>query len=452
MIRTSSALWAVALCAGIAGAETIEERVKALEDRMQVGGTAAPEAGTAPPDPKVIDLFFKNGLQAKSRDGNFEIKIGGRVIVHYREYFANPEPVSISGFTFREVKLDFKGKILKDWGFRVETVSTGPNFSLHEGWVSFERWSFLKAKVGQYKAPYSIEQTTSTLFLDMPERPATDRLVPGYELGVMIYGEPVEKILEYNVMVGNGTGTLGSDLNSDKDLFARLQLRPFAKMDNAFIKGLHLALSGNMGKRGLATGVLPYNYSSPSTGTAFVAKGPRGNEVRFDEDRYRFEAELAWLAGPVGVKAEYHKTRDTYRFPGQTNSTGGGAAHTNHVAFFVTASWFVTGEEKGWDRPVVKRPLFGADGGFGAVEVVGRYARFNVPGDLFSDGILSRDNSAQHVDEIAACINWYPNANVRLSVMYSYVEYNGHSTRPVSVNGRRFDHEDVLIVRAQIDF
>ncbi len=456
MNRLSRTLGLLALCAGFAGAESIEDRVKALEEKMKLKeeseGTAPEPGSPAAAGSNKIDVFFKNGLQAKSQDGNFEIKIGGRVLVHYREYMANPERVSVDNFSFREVKLDLKGKIWKDFGFRVEINGSGNSaFVVDDAYLSFERWSLLKIKVGQFKAPYSIEQTTSTLFIDMPERGPQDRLVPGYELGAMVYGEIFEKILEYNLMVANGT-LKAAENNSDKDVYGRLQFRPFAKMESDFLKGFHVAVAGNVGRRGLAKGTLPYTYSMPTTQTTFVAAGPRAGQVRFDEERYRFEAEIAYLAGPVGIKAEYHKTRDVYRFPGQTSDTGGRAGHCNHVAFFVTGSCFITGEDKNWDRPNVKKPLFGTGGGFGAVELLARYSRFNVPGDLMRDGVISKTNSAQHVDEMAACVNWYPNSNVRLSVMYAYVLYNGTHNNPIVVAGKRFDHEDVLIVRAQIDF
>ncbi|KAF0247104.1 MAG: Phosphate-selective porin O and [Planctomycetota bacterium] len=447
MRHAARMLWHFVLLAGIAGAETVEERVKALEDRMALKDQPRGEAPTAAEGNR-IGVYFKNGLHAKTQDGNFEIKIGGRVLVHYREYFANPERISIDNFSMREVKLDLKGKLWKDFGFRVEINGGGNSgFLLDDGYLSFERWTLLKIKVGQFKAPFSIEQTTSTLFIDLPERGPSDRLVPGYELGATVYGEIFEKILEYNLMIANGT-LKAAENNSDKDMYARLQLRPFAKTGIDFIKGLHAGCSVNWGKRGIARGVLPYNYSVPSSQTVFVASGPRTAQVRFDEDRFRFCAELAWLAGPLGVKAEYIKTRDKYRFPGQPDSSG----HSNHEAMFVTASWFITMEEKNWDRPNVKKPIFSGSGAFGALEVLARYSRFNVPGDLARDEIISKLASAQHVDEMAACINWYPNAHVRISVMYAYIEYNGRRNNPLVIGGKRIDHEDVLIVRMQIDF
>lgn len=439
MNKTFMAMVLSAAGAGIAGADPIEDRVRALEERLKVA--EEPSGGGSG-----IDLFFKNGLQGKSRDGNFEIRIGGRVILHYREYVRQPERVSRDSFALRETKLDVRAKLFRDFGGRVEINGTGSQaFVIDEGWVSWERWSFLKVKVGQYKAPFSVEQTTSTLFIDMPERGPSDRLVPGYELGAMVYGEIVEKVLEYNLMVANGT-LKAAENNSDKDLHARLQLRPFARMESDFVRGVHLAIAGNWGKRGLAAGTMPYTYSAPSTQTPFVANGPRAGQVRFDQDRYRFDAEVAWLLGPAAVKAEFLRTRDTYRFPGENKSI------TNHSALFVTASCFLTGEAKNWERPAVKKPLFGPEGGFGAVELVARYSRFRIGDDLFRDGVLSRRNSAKYAEEYAGCVNWYPNANVRLSVMYAWLNYTGDSVNPVVAGGRRFDHEDVIVVRAQIDF
>lgn len=458
MKKLSSALGILAFFAGVARAESIEDRVRVLEEKMKIKAETEGEA-PAPGSPAAggsnkIDCFFKNGFTMKSQDGSFEGWFGGRAIIHYRQYFAQSERVSKDSFSIREIKIDLRGKIWKDWGFRVEAATTGPNFSIDDGWVSFERFYFLKAKVGQTKAPFSIQQTQSTLFIDMPERCALDRLVPGYELGAMVYGDIVEKVLSYNVMVANGTGRNGVDNNSDKDLFVRAQLRPFATQESPWIKGLHLAFNFNMGQRGLANGVLPYTYSTPSSATPFVANGPNLASTRFDQVRYRTDVEFAWFIKSFWFHAEYLYTRDSYRLPGAESGEGepGRGGHTNHHAWFATLGFILTGESKTWDRPIVDKPLFGSACGFGQVELVGRYASFRVPGDLFRDGILSKQDSAQKVDEWALCVNWYPNQNVRLSLQYNWINYNGHSIRPIVVAGHRFDHEDVLVVRAQIDF
>ncbi len=79
-------------------------------------------------------------------------------------------------------------------------------------------------------------------------------------------------------------------------------------------------------------------------------------------------------------------------------------------------------------------------------------ARHGVTGDLFRDGILSKQDSAQQVNEWSAGVNWFPVQNIRVSLMYTWVGYNGDSIRPLLINGKRIDHEDVLLARFQVDF
>src|SRR5689334_18814058 len=49
------------------------------------------ETKSAVPDGKSpVDVWFEDGLRFKSRDGNFEGRIGGRFLAHYRTIFDRP--------------------------------------------------------------------------------------------------------------------------------------------------------------------------------------------------------------------------------------------------------------------------------------------------------------------------------------------------------------------------
>ena len=430
------------LLTGVGHTQSLEDRLKTLEEKLKV--RVEEEKGSSP----AIDLFFKDGLQAKSRDGNFELHIGGRVIIHARAFSRNNERVSSDSFSIRETKIDLMGKLWKDWEFRVEAQSTGPNFFIDDAYIGFVRFKWLKIRAGQFKAPFSMDQVTSTLFIDFPERAAMDRLAPSYELGIQVSGEPVEKIWSYALMASNGTGRAGIDENSDKDLTFRTWVRPGATSESAFFKGLHLGLNASYGRIDKKSGVMPYTFSNPFTQTVFASPGATAPAVKFDESRSRLSGEFAWLIGPAAIKAEYTRTNDQY-----SRLASGDNHHTHITAWYATAMWMITGEQKTWDRPRPARPLFGPEGGFGSLEVLARFSRWEFNRNILDSGILNRDTSARTADEYAVAVNWYPNANVRVTLSYAWVNYKSDAhTEPVVVNGKRFDKEDVVLLRIQVDF
>jgi len=282
MNRLSRTLGLFAILAGFAGAETIEERVKALEEKLKLqedeGEAPAPGSPAAEAMSKQIDVFFNEGLKFKSKDGNFEGTIGGRVIWHARLYSNMNERQKIDTFDFRQVKLYMQGKLWKDWTFKVEAATTGSSFSLDDGYVGWEHFYFAKAQVGQFKAPMSLEELTSTRFIDLPERSLLNRLVPAREVGIQAHGDIIQKMLGYALFLTNGNGRNGPDENSDKDIIARAWFRPFATMESDWIKNLHVAVSASGGRRDLAAGVLPYTFSDPMTRTTYANRG--GAEAR----------------------------------------------------------------------------------------------------------------------------------------------------------------------------
>jgi phosphate-selective porin OprO and OprP len=441
-----AALLSVALTAAVGLAEpTLEERVKALELKSESG---VPDSGMKPASGVPVEVFFKDGIQFKTKGGELEAHIGGTLVFNGRGYYRWPERVSADHFLLRQARLVVEGKLFKDFEFRIQpTASSGAGFVVDDGFLGFVRWHFLKLRIGQFKAPFGLEQLQTDPYTDFPERSLMDRFVPSRELGVMVHGEPVEKVLSYALMVSNGTGRLAED-NSDKDLEARVWVRPGAASDSMWIKGIHFGLAGTWGQEHKAFGALPYTYSSLVTLTTFATAGAGAPGIRFNDHRWRGAVELAWLLGPFKVQSELMVARNAITIFGTDREHD----IVRHQAGYVLASLFVTGEDQTWDRVRPKRPLFDGNGGFGAISFGARWSWLRIENDAFRRGVLNRDVSARSADEFSLGVNWYPNANVRVNLAYTWLYYFGRHTEPVVVKGQRLDDENVLIFRAQIDF
>jgi phosphate-selective porin OprO/OprP len=96
---------------------------------------------------------------------------------------------------------------------------------------------------------------------------------------------------------------------------------------------------------------------------------------------------------------------------------------------------------------VIPRHPFSVDGGgWGAWQIVGRYARLNV-GDGAFPTYASATGSASRAEAWSVGLNWYLNTNLRANLSFSRTTFNGGSASAVAVHP-----EEVLFTRVQLAF
>ena len=160
-----------------------------------------------------------------------------------------------STFRLRRVRVPLAGDITPklDYKFQAELSS----FKLLDAYFNYKPFDELKIKAGQFKVPFTIENTdyTPTKMILMDHPMVLDRLVgssekigettlksTGRELGIDVHGTLFDGVLNYDVAVFNGAGLNTTDNNKSKDVVARLKLTP--------IKGLTLSGSYYWGEYG----------------------------------------------------------------------------------------------------------------------------------------------------------------------------------------------------------
>ena len=96
---------------------------------------------------------------------------------------------------------------------------------------------------------------------------------------------------------------------------------------------------------------------------------------------------------------------------------------TQHKAWEVTASWVLTGEDA-TSNLSPRRPFSPANGGWGAWQLVARYASLDIDNaafPLFSDPATS----ATSADSWSVGLNWFLNKNVRFVTSFSRTTFEG---------------------------
>jgi len=422
-------------------------------------------------------VTFKDGFKMNSGDGKSSMSIVGRVQLDSRQYgwgsgSSGGDKINDT-FDVRRAYLGAKGTFKKyyDWEVTADfagltggadsfcsstptvdgvagtatcsaTAAGKTSTVLDVAYLNVNYWD-KKAmfQFGQFKMPYSLEERTSSRFIDFQERSFMNNtsLTPAKERGFMVWGTPFTGI-NYALAFSTGQGKNTNDYDNKED---GKDIIVHADANIAEIMGNKEAI--------IHVGGSYTNGDLPIAGTGYTTVGKQRTEGRgyeffsvsnftvpVERTRYGFESVLAY--GPVKFQGEYSKA----------NFEGVGI-DKDLDASYVSALWMITGEKyadnfKGgkFDR-ITPKNEFNPDDlkNLGAIELGVRYSKFDG-----KDLVTASSTIANDVDSYTAGIKWIPSANARFMVNYVRTDFN----RNITYASRTQNHEDALLMRAQYDF
>ena len=147
-------------------------------------------------------------------------------------------------FRLRRARINLTGEFAEQFDFKVEgdfensdgTNSNRTAFSATDIFVNWHRYPEAQIKVGQWKAPFGLEQTTpDTQLLSIERSLPTGAITPERQIGIQLWGKPFtnfwpeqKDLLTYyfGVFNGNGRNTTLNDNNNFMTV-GRLELMPF---------------------------------------------------------------------------------------------------------------------------------------------------------------------------------------------------------------------------------
>ena len=435
---------------------------------LMKGRTGEKEAAASKKD-SAITAKFKDGISWESGDKANSMSVNGRIQLDYRSFGdANDKTGVADTFDVRRAYFGAKGKFAKYYEFEVATDfgskdDTGKDKSaqLDVAFINLHYWDQAQFKFGQFKMPFSLEEQTSSRFIDFQERSLVNAYAPGKEIGAMIHGTPTTGVT-YGLALSTGEGKNKIESSS-----------PTAKQDGVDVIGRATAnFAEIMGNKdnvyhvGAAFSNGKVNSYSPGNSTegkgekffstAYTTNGT-GN---IERTRYGVEGALAF--GPVKLQSEWIRTN-------VDGKTTGNLSYTDDIdAWYAEALWLITGEKyadsyKGGKFDRIK-PLndFNPDGkGMGAWEIGLRYTKLDA-GDLASGAVKvnTKNNMTAAAYNAAATVQtteanaftvgvkWIPMPNWRFLANYVKTDYD----TPIKLHGKKFDSEDAITVRAQMDF
>ena len=239
---------------------------------------------------------YKNGFYLETPDDKFKLKIGGRVFADFRAY--NGGHPSNSEFYISRARIYLAGTLYKYFDFKVQADFGKGDSKLKDGFININYFPYAQFKIGQFKAPFSLERMTSSKYIPFIERALpVDNLTPDRDLGFMVHGAYKPFGLHYGIGIFNGARSNESDADNHKDLVARVGVSPFSRRGPSILKGLHLGVSTSYGEQDTA---YPSDRDSIWNKGEWKTAGDTefaelNDGVVHDGKRKRVGVELAWL-------------------------------------------------------------------------------------------------------------------------------------------------------------
>jgi len=317
-------------------------------------------------------------------------------------------------FDLHRGRLGLEGEFLKVFEYEVERdfrQTLGRNdqrYPWKDVYGNFKYFDNFQLKFGKFKVPFGMEELTGEHQIDFAQRTRiSDDLTPGRDVGAMLHGRFFKRGLSYEAGYFRHDGENGRNHNGDpiandtyaarvtgtplRELAVPKVIRP-VEIGAAFTwSDVPEGLSSVRGNTVMDQVYFPYVY----------VKGPRR----------RVGAEANWITGPFSLKGEFIKMTEARE---QQGIYFDDLPAKVSRGWYVTGTWVITGEKKeGGVEP--KKQLF--DGGFGAVEIAGRFEQIrfgtDTTGDAFSTP-RSPNLRPQRDRAVTFGLNWYANRYMKI--------------------------------------
>ena len=340
------------------------------------------------------------GIKIKSNNGN-SFALGGRIMYDYDSYDGvwsevnHDDDDTATESEFRRTRMTLKGTSGKNWAYKFTVDIDEGEAEMDTAYIAYKGFSFGKAMVGRFKAPFGLEELTSSKWISTIERSPTPELgflagKPSFQFALHGHSEPM--FWQAALIDEDKEDDDGSDAYS---IAARVGGH-FTLGEDSF---MHLA--GSFASRDFGDD----HKQRFRTRLGVHTIGSRPIDVKDivvdDADQYGLEA--AAVFGPLSLQGEY-------RSADFDAGDGAGASDVDVDGYYLQASYLVTGETRGYKGKSGKFDKVKPKGKHGAIELIAKYE----DGEL---DIKTRDDEIEY-DLLTVGMNWYATKNVKLMLNY----------------------------------
>lgn len=402
--------------------DPVEEKILAKEDvKKMVKEEVKVATKEAIKDQPIITM--KDKLEVKSADGDFSMRVGGRIqadAATYSEDLRNQN----DGTEMRRARLFVQGQLYDAWKYKLQYdfVSTGSS-GIADAYIQYTGLPW-KIKVGHFKQPFSLQNMTSSKYVTFTERGLPHLFTPGRAIGVGVGRSGSNWSLNAGLF-GEGIDGASGDEDEGFAVGGRATYAPL------LTKQQHLHLGGSFSYRDSGS-IDSISFSErPESHVTNVREVSTGS-INADSN-LRMVAETAYTQGPFSLQGEYY-----YVDIDRDSST---LADLDFSGYYVEGSWFLTNDMRNYSGKKgsygkIKPSSIVGKGGIGAWQIAARFSSV----DLNDADIAGGD-----AQNFSLGLNWFATNNIRMAANYVNV---------LDVNGGAGDGDEpeAFNLRAQIEF
>lgn len=327
-----------------------------------------------------------------------------------------------NGASIRRARFAVKGQLRKDWYGELDLDFANGELELKDAYMRYDGIANTQIQVGNFKEGFSMQQTTTSRYLQFIERPMATAFAPSRHLGMQVqYTIPLVWVAAGAFLQPiEGVETLTNVQDNNKDFgrstgysfTGKFAVRPLYKMSDA---SLHIgfAASYRTPKSDLSPNKWGTVRLSSRNATAINRKKylDTGNiqDVNFE---MLMTAEIAGHWRGLRVEAAY-LADNVHIEKGVENNT------TKHFyGTYVQAGMLLFGGSQNYDYGGAEFTRITPGRSWGDVELCARFDRL----DLDSQGVYGGAANAW-----ALGVNYYVNPNIKFMLNWQYVKNNKYA-------------------------
>lgn len=317
-------------------------RLAALLILSSALGAAAEETPEKPaPTPVHLEAGAANeAFFLRSSDDNFILMPGGRLQLDFYGFQGGANQ-PYSSFTPKRARLELFGTFLKHVDFQIGAELTGGAAVASDIYLNANWTPYANVQVGQFDAPFTMDNRTSDKWFDLQERTNAVRGlgIPESKLvGAMVWGQPVAKWAYWSLGLFDGEGqNLAPNKDNKFDVLGRAWIAPLGLAGNELLKNVWIGASVWTGTR---APTIANQVARPSLKTVAGFTWFNPGTLGYFGDVNKWGLELNAPVGQFVLKAEYlHSSEGLRELSGTTAVRTAKLAGTGYYARLSYFAW-----------------------------------------------------------------------------------------------------------------
>jgi len=368
--------------------------------------------------------YAKDGLGFATEDDEFEIKLRTEIQVDNLVFPGSPHRYVHGGVYLPRARYYFQGHFTKPIDYQISFQRSFTNFGFLNAFLNFNYDKRLQLRLGRFKPPFTYEwyKLNNYRFI-APERALfAENFGLSRMTGIMGWGLLWDERLEYAVGMFAGPRNSDQDYNTQKDVAALLNYRPFS-LTHSPLRNLNLGGSVDYGQQDnpanpavLRTNV---NASAQDVGSSEAIANVAVPFLAFNSNvvergrRELWELHLAYYYEGLSLIGQWGQGINSF-----AKRTQGPPVPMSVDGWSIALAYLVTGEtlsERTVIDPIHRFDLRRGMFGLGAFEPYARYSALNVGDEVFTEGLADPNLWTNQVRMTDIGFNWYLN---RLTKVY----------------------------------